>query len=161
MDPISPINIGGSRPLVGTGPTLDSSRTARPDTGLNATSLSSSRGASDPAAATQMASAITQLLQNIGGGLENDKMLRMLIGLIILMALLKEWFGGQESPQNALSQLGTGGDQPQCSGAYSSSTTIMFEQTTTTIVMQSLDVYGAAADGNQAASKGGRLDVAV
>ncbi len=161
MGPIASIDIAASRSPDNAGPILNSGNTARADASQATDGLGSSRGPGAPIAITQLHTAVSQLLQSVGGGLEDDKVLQMLIALIILLALLRESQGASASPPNALAPLATRGGPTQFVSFYSSSTTIVVEQTTTTMVFQAMDVYGAAADSGQGQSKGGQVDSAA
>ena len=111
-------------------------------------------------AITQIHSAVSQLLQSVGGGVENDKMLRMLIALLILLALLDNSQPQAEGAQNALAQLGSRGNgQSQFLYAYTSSTTISFEYTTTTWVAGNLSSYDAGGSTEQLQPQGASVDI--
>jgi hypothetical protein len=111
-------------------------------------------------AITQIHSAVSQLLQSVGGGVENDKMLRMLIALLILLALLDNSQPQTEGAQNALAQLGSrGNSQSQFLYAYQSSTTISMEYTTTTWVAGNLSSYGTGGGTEQLQPQGASVDI--
>ena len=96
------------------------------------------------------------MLQSIGGGVENDRLLRLLIALMILMALFENQQERQLAGAEALQTLGTNGGGGQSISIYSSSTSISIEQTQTTIIWS--DTYGS--NGGSQADPGGSLDVA-
>ncbi len=137
--------------------------------GLNApTALQGSNGpAASSSAATgsslasavsalQINTAVSQLLQGIGGAAESNKTLQMLIALLILLTLLQ---GPQPSNANtsALDDLAQGGRGAYL-GVSMSSTTITVEQTS--LVYASGDAQSAAATGDST-GQGRRLDLAA
>lgn len=160
MEPIPPINTAASRPPAGLGSSLGPSGSGSAEATASLAQLNGATGTSSTTAITQIHQAVTQMLQSVGGGVEDDKVLKMLIGLLILLALLQEWYGATESPQDALARLGEGTGQSGAASLYFSSTTITLEQTTTTVVLQTQGAYGNAG-GEQEASKGGQVDVAA
>lgn len=91
-----------------------------------------------------MGGQIGQLLQGVGGGAEDNQMLRMMIGLMILMAVLQ---GSSSQPQaDPLGHLmGSGGGG---SVGFVSSTSISIEQTSMT-VMASPETLAAIQGGSQ------------
>ena len=104
---------------------------------------------------TEVYASVTQMLQSIGGGVEDDKLLRLLIALMILMALFENQQEQQRAGTEALQALGTNGGGGQSIGIYSSSTSISIEHTQTTIIWG--DTYGS--NGGSQADPGGTLDV--
>lgn len=97
-------------------------------------------------AVSRVNSSVAQMLQNIGGGIEDNKMLRMLIAALVLLALLEEAQAGGDNGTNLLSGLGEGqGSRSQYVGIFSSSTTVSIEQTSTTIFFAS-DAAAIAPD---------------
>lgn len=89
--------------------------------------------------------AVSTMMQSIGGGVENDRMMRMLIALMIILSLLQNQQEGQsQSGGNELAQLGSGTNSSSSYiGIFSSSTTIIFQQTTTEVSMNSHEQYAA------------------
>lgn len=161
MGPISPVNVGPGS-LSGS-PALGASRsagTAAVDAGPGGVGTTSPSPTSDALAVTRVYSAVSELLQSIGGGLEDDKTLRMLIALIILLALLENFQESAVSSRNALASLGAGRmGRPIWVGGYYSSTTITIQQTTTTMFLQTAEGYAPATNGETVESTGGQLDV--
>lgn len=119
----------------------------------------SSQLVGDSTALTQIDTAVSQLVQSLGGSAEDEKILRMLIGLIILLALLKGSQDEAGSAQGALASLGGGNNNSQFVALSESSTTISIEQTTTTIVLGTADTYAAGSNGSQGQAGGGQIDV--
>lgn len=89
--------------------------------------------------------AVSTMMQSIGGGVENDRLMRMLIALMIILSLLQELQEGQgQSGGNQLAQLGNGANSSSSYiGIFSSSTTITFQQTTTEVSLSSNEQYAA------------------
>ncbi len=104
---------------------------------------------------TDVFSAVTELLQSVGGGVEDDGLLRLLITLMILMAQLDNQQSQLNDGGNALRALGGGNSGGgQTLSIYSSSTTISIQHTQTSIFLS-----GAFATGGDAvAESGGSLD---
>ncbi|UCC31719.1 MAG: hypothetical protein JSU86_05450 [Phycisphaerales bacterium] len=163
MGPIPPVNVG-SGGLAGS-PALSANRfagTGPVGTGPGGVGTTSPSPTSDALAVSRVHSAVSELLQSIGGGLEDDKTLRMLIALIILLALLESSQDSAASSRNALASLGAGRmGQPLWVGAYYSSTTITIQQTTTTMFLQTAEGYAPGTNGEPVESPGGQLDVSA
>jgi hypothetical protein len=163
MGPISPVSIGAAGASAGMA-TAPSRPFDVPDTNAGRAigkPAASGRAASSDAIAT-LCSALSDLLQGVGGAQENDRVLRMMIALIILLALLQSTQGTGAPEGNTLAPLGLGGSaQPQSVGVYSSSTTIMLEQTTTTISLQSMESYSLASDSDTSGARGGQIDLSA
>ena len=94
---------------------------------------------------TNVFAAVSTMMQSIGGGVENNRLMRMLIALMIILSLLQ----GQQEAQsqtggNELAQLGNGANRSfSYIGIFSSSTTIIFQQTTTEVSLSSYEQYAA------------------
>ena len=163
VGPIPPVNVGPGSFSVG--PAFSANRfagTQAVDTGPGGVGTTSLSPTSDALAISLVHSAVSEMLQSIGGGLEDDKTLRMLIALIILLALLESSQASVASSRNALASLGTGRmGQPLWVGAYYSSTTITIQQTTATMFLQTGEGYALGANGEPVASPGGHLDVSA
>ena len=90
MGPISGIGGGAQyqpcniRPAAGTG--AESSRAA---TGAGVLGPGTSGGVGSAHGVVGVYAAVAELLQSVGGGVENDKVLRMLIMLMILLAIFQ------------------------------------------------------------------------
>lgn len=94
---------------------------------------------------TNVFAAVSTMMQSIGGGVENDRLMRMLIALMIILSLLQEQQEAQsQSGGNELAQLGNGAKSSSSYiGIFSSSTTIIFQQTTTEVSLSSYEQYAA------------------
>jgi len=103
---------------------------------------------------------ISQLLQSIGGGVENNKMLQLMIGLLILLTLLQGSAKTGQSAADALSTLGaSGGGRGTYISFAASTTSITIEQTSVTMTASAADTL-AAAQGN-AQPQNHRIDLAA
>lgn len=94
-------------------------------------SASSSQSAASPLEAL---STFSQLMNQLGGSDQNNRLLEMLFALVVLLALLDQQFGGQESTSQALGNLGRGmesrgGDSQQPFTFSYASTSISMTQT--------------------------------
>lgn len=154
--PVPPIGAELIRPMAGFGRPLNA--TARSDSpALGSSAAGDVMGTSQ--AVAQMQTALTELLGGLGGGLQNDKMLKALITLLILVALLGQLQELNESGGSGSRQAASGmGNAPSMFATYSS-TTILFEQTTTTVVFQAFDESSAGAASPD--SQGRQLDLNV
>ena len=162
MGPVPAVNIGSPGGAAGLGSTASTIETT-PAYGSTATagvSSSSSLGASQ--AAMRVPSAVAQLLHSIGGGIENDKLLKLLITALILLALLEQQQEDLAAAGRTLAQLGARtGDQSQFIGIFSSSTTISIQQTTSTVVFGTGAEALNIGDGGASADTGGHLNLAI
>ncbi len=147
MGPISGIGGGaGFQPL-----DIQPSRPAAADSlrgagDVGAVGSGASSGTNAPQGAADMFAAVTELLNSIGGGVQDDELLRLLIVLMVLMAMLENQqnqSAGGGDPLRALG--GSNGETGQTISIYSSSTTISIQQTETTIFLS--DTYGATDGG--------------
>ena len=90
---------------------------------------------------SSVSTAVSELMKNIGGGLENDQTLKLLVTMLILMALLQKPSGDQASTATsalkALSSLGNGGSQSITMA--SCSTTVAIYQSSSTAIAGSWD----------------------
>src|SRR3972149_10320046 len=107
MNSISPLEVGASNGLhylgaLGGGP-RDASAVGGGGRGLGS---AAPLGHSNNVALINLGNQISQLLQGIGGGVENNKTLQLLIGLLILLTLLEGSSKGGGSAADALSGLG-------------------------------------------------------
>lgn len=106
---------------------------------------------------------LSQLLSSVGDS-RNDQMMRMLIGLIILMAVLQELQGDQQgggqraNGANLLDSLGGG----NYSTMTYTSTSITVEQSSVAAAYNA-DAGGGQASGGQAGGtqQGGQIDISI
>jgi len=109
---------------------------------------------------TNVNMSVGQMLQGIGGGVENDKGLQMLIALMILMALLQNMQQQQGGSSGSSSQGSGGGglDAAQFLNQTMSGNSITFEQSSMTL--SSMTVTGAyQTTGEQPQASGQQIDV--
>jgi hypothetical protein len=160
MGPISPVNLGsltGASPLQPT--PAASAGTA--STGAGGTGAVSSDMSSNAMTLMNVMTGVSQLLEDVGGDLKNDKLLRMMIALLILVTLLNESQDQSGSRSQGLGQpgSGSGGGQPVFE-MVSSSTTIAIQQTSiTTMVYTAEDTVGSA--GENPYTPGGLIDLSI
>ena len=104
--------------------------------------------------------AVTQMLQDVGGGVENDKMLQLMIALLILMALLENMQQQQGGSGGSSGGSGSSFNTAQLMGMFLSSSSITIEQTTLT--MSSVNITGTyGVTGNQLHTTGQQIDIAA
>ncbi|MEK6798248.1 MAG: hypothetical protein AABZ12_04730 [Planctomycetota bacterium] len=97
---------------------------------------------------------VSQMLSSIGGGVQGDKTLEMMIALLILLALLQQSTTAQQSSAGLLDTLGRGkSSAPQV--AYSSSTYVAYHTTQINIGASAGQEANPSADGD------GRLDLSA
>jgi hypothetical protein len=97
---------------------------------------------------TNMSGQIGQLLRGVGGGAEDNRMLQMMIGLMILMAVLQ---GSSSQPRGGADLLGQLMGPGSGGGSVSllSSTSISIEQTSMTVMAASPETLAAIQGGSQ------------
>ena len=158
MNIVSPVGLGSSGRSTALGPALYQTSRAAQSANITAADNSGSLAAGTTSAVTQIHAAVSQMLRSVGGGVENDKMLQMLIALLILLTLLEQSQSQDTAARDALAQLGTRRDsQTQFISGYASSTTMTFEYTSTTVFFGSTDAYSMDASG-QPLPEGGEVD---
>lgn len=153
MGPITSVNVTVGQGSTGTAQVGGVSRSNVVFGGVGSISAQGSS-----AGITQIHAAVSQMLSRVGGGLQNDKMLQMLIGLIILLALLREMQGGGNSALGALAQLGQGGSQTPSGVLLFSQTTIEIQQTTSNAAFGGDQPYASSGETGAAQSTGTTID---
>ena len=163
MGPISAVNVGSTGGAAGLGSTASTIEPTQAYSSTGTAGLTSSGALGASQAAMRVPSAVAQLLQSIGGGIENDKLLKLLIAALILLALLEQQQEDLASAGKALAQLGArSGDQSQFIGIFSSSTTISIQQTTTTVMFGTGASDALNTDDRGAfPESGGQLNLAI
>lgn len=155
MGPIPPVSLGASAGATGLRRTTGAGTTS----GLNAADASGrAAGANGSQRPSSEFSELANLLQSLDGG-QNSQLLRMLIGLMILLAILNQMDGGG-SPTADRAGGGAGGGGQEL-WMQTTSTSISIEQQSTTIWYTSgPDAFdtGAAA---QQPSLGEQLDLST
>lgn len=113
-------------------------------------------------AMSEVLAAVSEMLKELGGGLENDKVLQALIALIILIALIQ---GALEDDGSAGSLLkgavGHQGNHPLLLESTNTSTTILIQQTTVSNVYELSAGSGVSADQGDLGTSGDSIDVTV
>lgn len=133
---------------------------ARPDAATGAIQPAATAGADGPRGIEALQEMLAQVLEDFEAGLDNGDILQALISLIILLAMLQMLQPGSQGSEDPLESLGAGGSgQPSALIAYTSSTTITIEQTTTIIAWGTSDDLNAAFGGEPMSSVGSRLDL--
>lgn len=151
IQPIQPMIIGPSGGAGSVSPAQGSTG------GSGATAAVSSTMAGQSLQISNVNISVGQMLQGIGGGVENDKILQMLIALMILMALLQN-LQQQQGGSSQGSSSGSGLDASQFLGQTMSSSSMTFEQST--ITLSSMTVTGAyQTTGEQPQTSGQQIDV--
>ena len=111
-------------------------------------------------AAGNVFSQVGQMLESIGGGVQNDQLLRMMIALLILQALLENSSGGGDQATNPLDVLNNM-QSGSVAGLYASSTSIEIQQTMTTSISMESTSVAAFGLGDASAQQGGTIDFSV
>ena len=143
MNAISPIGPGYSGPAAGIGSASRSNGLILPGTGA-ATGMS------------KVQTALSDLMRSLG--LEDDKMLRMMLGLLILSALLQGSGNEREAGAQALANLGQQGGNLFYLGLNYSSTTLQIEQTTT-ITLSTENIQSVLLGQGGGSARGGAYDM--
>ena len=160
MNSISPLDVGASNGLhylgaLGGGPR----NTGAVEGGAVGLGSASPLGLSDTVSMVNLGNQISQLLQGIGGGMENNKMLQLMIGLLILLTLLEGSSKGGGSAADALSGLGGAAGRGNYVSFEASTTSITIEHTSMTMTAAAIDTMADSQDTGQ--SQGQKIDFAV
>lgn len=111
-------------------------------------------------ALAEVFSTVADMLEEIGGGLENEEILQALIALLILMTLLQGAGDASGSPQSTLGAGGlSAGSGPLLMASSYTRTTIFIEQTTVTSTFQFPADSAAAFDLGQLDGSGNGIDI--
>jgi len=116
-------------------------------------------GSSNNVSLVNLGNQIGQLLQGIGGGVENNKTLQLLIGLMILMTLLEGSSKGGQSAADALSGLGGAAGRGSYVSFEASTTSITIEHTSMTMTAAAIETMAASEDNSP--SQGQKIDLAA
>ena len=114
----------------------------------------------DPTRVSEVFDAVTQLLRGLGGSLENDAVLKMMIALLILLALLDGSRDPAQAQRDSLLALGSRTSQTFSAVIMTaSSTTISIEQTSVYVIgtsaAQAFDTLESTP------SSGGQVDLSA
>lgn len=148
IDPLSGVGVNSSTGATG----AQASQASNPTQSTSAPGVTGQTGQAPALDSQHVFRAVSDLLQNLGGGLENDQMLRMMLALLVLTALLQQdqeqtsglWGGlanGLLAPQQGISAQG--------SQMYYASTTISITQTAAYV----------GSTGNLMGGEGGTVDL--
>jgi hypothetical protein len=111
-----------------------------------------------PGSTANVVSEVGRMLQSIGGGIEGNKSLQMLIALMIFMALLQGSQGNQQQAQAGMELLGALGGAASNNGGDSMS--LYVEQTN--ISISSTTLIAQFSEGFESGSAlGQQLDMAI
>lgn len=163
VGPINPIGADSIRPS-GIVPASQSEPTASAASSAPATfgSLGGAGVLGNSLAIAEVFSAVADMLEEIGGDLENDQVLQALIALLILMALLQGAGDASGSQQSFLGESGlSAGSGPLLMASSYTRTTIFIEQTTVTSTFQISAESAAAFDLEQLDSTGNSIDISA
>ncbi len=156
MNPVQPVSggIGGAQQVT----SVQSPASAQPAAGMSSASSISATSVN----ITMVHSQVDALLNSIGGGMENNKLLRMMIGLLIMQALLSN---EQEQQQAAvtglLDSLGMGAADRQSSvGIHSATNVVQIQQQSVTLSTSQAVVGSTGAEGDPQDS-GSQIDLSA
>jgi hypothetical protein len=140
MGPILPVNIGSAGSPYAPTPIPERAGCPAGSALSSGLGLDAVQGGGLTSSLANVSAAVSELFKAIGGSVENDQTLRLLIVLLILMALLQKPQTDGATANTALDQLGNGANGgSQFISMVSSSTTIAIQQSSTTIVSANLD----------------------
>jgi hypothetical protein len=104
---------------------------------------------------------VEAMLQGIGGGLQDNQMLRMVIALLILQALLAKDGGSQQSAiEGLINLIGMGGQRTQSVSMHSATNVVQIQQQSTVLMTGQAAVGATGAEGDPNAS-GEQIDVSA
>ena len=160
MGPISAVNVNPTAASFQASPaTRPAADAAGSGSAAGGVQIASASVVSSSLSITNVHNAVGSLLQSIDADLANNKMLRMLIGLMILLALLQN---SQSKGEEAGQELGNPGSasRTQFLGVFSSSTTVQIQQSVSTaLAVEVTGAFGSSA--SQPESSGGQVDVSA
>lgn len=157
MNPISPVGAGSSGLPDRTSQIAASTPRAQTD-------LSAPRGTGQTQGMSQLQRTMVNLLQASSLDPQSQQLLRLMIGLLILLAILESLRGGQGSSGDAtgvLEAVAGGAGRTAAGGGGSESVTMIAheETTTTTVVVQSAGGFSASSSDAPSNLQGGQLDL--
>jgi len=148
MDPMSGVGIGGPASSQG----MQASQLGNPTQPAPLPGVTGQAGQAPALDAQHVFRAVSDLLQNLGSGLENDQMLRMMLALLVLTALLQQ---DQEQTSGLWGGLANGLLAPQ--QGISAGGGQMYYASTTISITQTAAYLGSA--GNLMGGEGGTVDL--
>jgi len=160
MNSISPLDVGGSNGLhylgaLGGGPR----GTSAVDGGALGLGSASPLGYSNNVSLVNLGNQINQLLQGIGGGVENNQTLQLLIGLLILLTLLEGSSKSGQSAADALGGLGGAAGRETYISFVASTTSITIEHSSMSVTTPAIETMAASKANGQ--SQGQKIDIAA
>jgi hypothetical protein len=112
-----------------------------------------------PSGLSGVTTAVSEMLSSIGGGLENDQMLKALIALMIIAAMLQQMLEGESSAEQGLRALGSRRGHNAAEGMASSASFVSIQYTSMSVSMTSFNQQGGDVSAGQ--ELGGELDIAT
>lgn len=160
MGPISAVNVNPTTASFGASPaTQPKADAAGGGSAAGGVQIASTSVISSSLSITNVHNAVGSLLQSIDADLANNKMLRMLIGLMILLAMLQNSQSQGGGAGKGLENPGSAG-RTQFLGVFSSSTTVQIQQSvSTSLAVEVTGAFGSSA--SQPESCGGQVDVSA
>ncbi len=160
MGPILPAGIAANTASSGAARIGTSTMPSQPEGVASGMSAQRTAAPSDPFRVSRVSGAVMQLLQGLGGGLENDKVLQMLIALLILLALMEDSQNvGGSGGDNLLNQGSRAGGPGSWFVMTASSTTISIEQTSIYLIgMPAAQAFDAI---EPTPTPGGQIDLSA
>ncbi len=120
--------------------------------------ISSTQSSVSSISALSISSNVSQLLNSIGGGVQDNKMLELMIALMIIMALLGQQQGGtsQGSEASALDRLGGASTGLQINSSSYSSSSISYQHTSITFSGTAAETFDALRQGGETENQAGK-----
>ncbi|MCP4247938.1 MAG: hypothetical protein GY778_12895 [bacterium] len=112
---------------------------------------------------TMVYSQVDAMMSNIGGGIQDNKLLRMMIALMIMQALLAEDGGNQQAGANALMDLlgHSGGSQQSGMVGIRSATNVVQIQQQSAVLMTDQAATAPTATEGDPDSSGNNVDLSA
>ena len=148
MNPIQPV--GDSAAGITT-PRADRTAELAGTSQATATQASTAMEVSSTLNVTMVYSQVDAMLSNVGGGTQDNQLLRMVIALMIMQALLAEDGGSQQSGANALMDLlglSGGSGQSGMIGLHSATNVIQIQQQSTVLMTGQAAIAPTATEGD-------------
>ncbi len=160
MNPIQPV--GDSAAGI-TAPRADRTAELASTSQATSTQASTAMEVSSTLNVTMVYSQVDAMLSNVGGGIQDNQLLRMVIALMIMQALLAEDGGNQQSGANALMDLlglSGGSGQSGLIGLHSATNVIQIQQQSTVLMTGQAATAPTATEGDPNSS-GANIDLSA
>lgn len=158
MGSIDPVGAGGvAQPMSIAQRATRPIDVARPDATRGALQLAGIIGAETTSGSDGLLEAIVGLFETIDSALENDDLLQAIVALLILMAVLEMLQPSEEGGSNSAGA--ESGGQMSSLFAYSSSTTITIEQSSSVIAIGNADELASLFGDGSSPSMGSQVDL--